>query len=113
MSYRPICDIWLLARPKVAYYGAYPAGFLGRARDLLGVTPTSYVLHVCGGKVRDYPYRGLSQNDYTMDLDQDLKPDFCQDVREHWPHIPLLKQTLACSRNRRENEQCQDGSTLD
>lgn len=21
MSYRPICDMWLLARPKVSYYG--------------------------------------------------------------------------------------------
>lgn len=30
-SYRPICDLWILARPKVKYYGAYPNGFLERA----------------------------------------------------------------------------------
>lgn len=37
MSYRPITDFWILARPKVKYYGAYPSGFLERARALVGV----------------------------------------------------------------------------
>jgi hypothetical protein len=32
VSYRPITDVWILARPKVKYYGAYPNGFLERAR---------------------------------------------------------------------------------
>ena len=31
MSYRPITDVWILGRPKVRYYGAYPSGFLERA----------------------------------------------------------------------------------
>ena len=35
MGYRPITDLWFLARPKVKYYGAYPNGFLERARALL------------------------------------------------------------------------------
>lgn len=78
MSYRPITDIWILARPKVKYYGAYPNGFLERARALLGVTPLDPVLHVCGGRVRDYPAkpRGFGPNDKTLDLDVALSPDF-------------------------------------
>lgn len=55
MSYRPITDVWILARPKVKYYGAYPNGFLERARALLGVSPFDPVLHVCGGSAREYP----------------------------------------------------------
>lgn len=85
MSYRPICDTWILTRPKVKFYGAYPAGFLGRARDLLGVRRTDAVLHVCAGKVREYPYRGLGKNDKTLDLDPLTAPDYCQDAREPLP----------------------------
>lgn len=85
-NYRPICDVWLLARPKVAYYGSYPAGFLGRARDLLSIGPDGLLLHACSGKVRDYPFRrSLGKRDFTLDLDPNLKPDFCQDVRDPWP----------------------------
>lgn len=89
MSYRPICDTWILARPKVKYYGAYPAGFLGRARALLGVGPEDPVLHVCGGMVRDYPFKGFGPNDYTLDLDPDCQPDFLQDARDGLPANPL------------------------
>lgn len=90
MSYRPITDIWILGRPKVRYYGAYPCGFLHRARALLGVGPADPVLHVCGGKVREYPGRGCKPgqimpgwgaNDKTVDIDPELNPDFCGDVR--------------------------------
>lgn len=94
MSYRPICDVWILARSKVKYYGAYPAGFLGRARDLLGVGLDDSVLHVCGGRVRDYPYKGFSKNDYTLDLDPDLQPDFLQDARDELPRNPLANDGL-------------------
>lgn len=80
-DFRPICDVWLLARPKVAYYGAYPSGFLERARALLGVSYDDPVLHVCSGKIRDYPFRGFGQNDKTLDLDPELKPDFVMDAR--------------------------------
>lgn len=78
MNYRPITDIWILARPKVKYYGAYPNGFLERARALLGVTPVDSVLHVCGGMARQYPAkpRGFGPNDKTLDLDPALKPDY-------------------------------------
>lgn len=90
MSYRPICDIWLLGRPKVKYYGAYPNGFLERARALLGVTPFDGILHVCGGKARDYPAkpRGFGPNDQTLDLDETLKPDFLQTATETLPGPP-------------------------
>lgn len=90
-SYRPICDVWILGRSKVKYYGAYPAGFLRRARGLLGVGPEDPVLHVCGGKVRDYPYEGFGANDKTLDLDPTLEPDFCLDAREGLPFMDSLK----------------------
>ena len=90
MSYRPITDIWFLARAKlkggVKYYGAYLGGFPERARALLGVNITDPVLHVCGGMARLYPYTGgFGPNDQTLDLDPDTDPDFSQDAREPFP----------------------------
>lgn len=85
MSYRPICDTWILARSKVKYYGAYPAGFLHRARHLLGVSLADPVLHVCSGKIREYPYRGFGKWDKTLDLDPACTPDFLQDARLPFP----------------------------
>jgi hypothetical protein len=82
MSYRPICDIWILARSKVKFFGAYPAGFLSRSRDLLGVNHQDRVLHVCSGKVREYPYDGFGPNDVTFDLDATLGPDIIGDANE-------------------------------
>jgi hypothetical protein len=89
-SYRPICDTWLLAPPKMKYYGAYPSGFLMRARDLLGVHIDDPVLHVCGGMVRKYPFRGFGPSDSTLDLDPACEPDFLQDAREPFPLYPRL-----------------------
>lgn len=92
--YRPITDVWMLARSKTKYYGAYPCGFLGRARDLLGVGPSCKVLHVCSGKLHDYPsdWRGYpGKTDYTLDICEDLEPDFVADVREG---IPLRPSTV-------------------
>lgn len=88
MSYRPITDVWILARPKVKYYGAYPNGFLERARALLGVTPLDPVLHVCGGMARQYPAkpRGFGPNDQTLDLDASLQPDFIQAATTKLPN---------------------------
>ena len=79
-NFRPITDVWILARPKVRYYGAYPSGFLERARNLLGVTINDPVLHVCGGRVREYPFRGLGPNDKTLDINEQLGPDFVCDL---------------------------------
>lgn len=81
MSYRPITDTWILARSKVKYYGAYPGGFVQRARDLLGCRLDDVVLHVCSGRVHDYPYSGVGVYDYTVDLDPAQQPDFVADVR--------------------------------
>lgn len=88
MSYRPITDVWILARSKTPFYGAYPAGFLHRARALLGVGPFDSVLHVCAGKVKDYPYRGLGPRDKTLDLDPACEPDYLQDARDPLPPNP-------------------------
>lgn len=85
MSYRPITDVWLLARSRVNYYGAYPFGFLERARNLLGVSMHDAVLHVCSGKLRSYPYRGLGPNDKLVDADAEMSPDFVCDVRKELP----------------------------
>lgn len=88
MTYRPICDVWILTRPKVKYWGAYPAGFLHRARALLGVGPLDAVLHVCAGRVREYPYRGMGPNDQTVDIDPALKPDYVLDATAGLPAGP-------------------------
>lgn len=89
MSYRPITDVWILARSKVPYYGAFPSGFLERARHLLGVGLADPVLHVCAGRVRDYPFEGFGPNDKTLDLDPATNPDFLQDARDPLPqHTP-------------------------
>jgi len=86
MNYRPITDVWILARPKVKYYGAYPNGFLERARVLVGAPIDEPVLHVCGGRVREYPVRGgFGPNDKTLDLDPALEPDYLQDARGAFP----------------------------
>ena len=90
-NYRPICDTWILARPRLAegkrYYGTYPLGFVERARALLGVHISDPVLHVCSGLVRHYPYqrRAVGPNDKTLDLDPLNNPDFCQDARHSYP----------------------------
>ena len=90
MSYRPVTDVWFLARAKLRgghkYYGAYLGGFPERARALLGVPPEAAVLHVCGGMARHYPYAGgFGQNDRTLDLDGATQPDFLADAREPLP----------------------------
>ena len=90
MSYRPITDVWFLARAKLnggrKYYGAYLGGFPERARALLGVTINDPVLHVCGGMAKHYPYKGgFGPNDKTLDLDPQTEPDFLQDARLAYP----------------------------
>lgn len=85
---RPITDVWILARPKVPYYGAYPSGFLSRARVLIGARIQDPVLHVCSGKILEYPFRGFGRHDKTLDVDASLSPDFVQDARLTWPLRP-------------------------
>lgn len=95
MSYRPITDVWFLARAKLkpkadgtknSYYGAYLGGFPERARALLGVTINDPVLHVCGGMAKFYPYsRGFGPNDKTLDLNAATEPDYLQDARDPLP----------------------------
>lgn len=89
-NYRPITDLWILARPKLKggakYYGAYLGGFPERARALLGVGIDDAVLHVCGGMARAYPYeRAFGRHDKTLDLDPAVKPDYLRDARDPLP----------------------------
>lgn len=95
MSYRPITDTWILARPKVKYYGAYPNGFLQRARALLGVGPNDPVLHVCGGRVKDYPNGwALGRRDFTLDADPAMHPDYMQDAASPLPQPGVWSAVL-------------------
>lgn len=80
MSYRPICDVWILARPKVKYYGAYPNGFLERALPMISASDRDEVLHLCGGRVKQYPNRRLVANAKTVDADCGLDPDFVRNL---------------------------------
>jgi hypothetical protein len=93
MSYRPITDMWILARAKLKggakYYGAYLGGFPERVRALLGAPLDCPVLHVCGGMAKRYPYkRGFGPFDMTLDLDPATEPDFLQDARAPLPPNP-------------------------
>lgn len=90
MGYRPITDVWFLARAKLKggkkYYGAYLGGFPERARALLGASINEPVLHVCGGMARHYPYAGgFGEQDMTVDIDPATKPDYVHDVRNGMP----------------------------
>lgn len=67
-KYRPLTDMWILARTKTRYYGGYPAGFLWRAKALL----PGEMCHLCSGTVRD---------DFTVDVNPELKPDLVADAR--------------------------------
>ena len=55
------------------------------------MSPDDAVLHICGGKAREYPYRGFGVNDKTLDLDPACAPDFLQDARDVFP----LRQVTA------------------
>lgn len=85
-DYRPICDTWLLAPGKVGYYGAYPNGFLQRARCLL-CRMDEPLLHVCSGRVVAYPGYGLGPYDETLDINPNLNPDYLQDASNPFPHM--------------------------
>ena len=93
MSYRPITDMWFLARAKLKggrkYYGAYLGGFPERARVLIGASLQEPVLHVCGGMAKHYPYqRGFSKMDETLDLAIECEPDHLLDASVCLPHSP-------------------------
>lgn len=85
---RPITDVWILARSKIKYYGAYPAGFLERARGVLcGGRIDDIIWHIPGGMAHTYngtggmPLNGYGPNDLRIDLDPAVKPDILMDVR--------------------------------
>lgn len=95
-NYRPITDMWILARAKLkdgqTYYGAYLGGFPERARVLIGCSLQDPCLHVCSGKAKDYPYdRGFGPDDFTMDIDVALAPDIVGDAEKSIPTPESLK----------------------
>jgi hypothetical protein len=100
MTYRPITDVMILARPKHKYYGAYPAGFVERGRLMLGAQIDDAILHVCSGRVRDYPFAGVGPSDMTVDIDKKTKPDVVMDVRKDLPDVPHIPRHLNCASKR-------------
>ncbi|MCZ8345140.1 MAG: hypothetical protein O9346_01875 [Leptospiraceae bacterium] len=88
MAVRPITDYWILARCKHGYFGGYPAGFLERARYLLGCTNNDVVAHIPGGMAHNYngaggmPLSGYGENDYRIDINPDCEPEVLMDVRK-------------------------------
>ena len=99
MARSPITDIWILTRAKLKdgqkYYGAYPGGFLERARVIVGANIDEPVLHVCGGMVKHYPYKGgFGRNDKTLDLAPETEPDYLQDAELDFPHQGYWKGIL-------------------
>lgn len=52
---------------------------------MIGCSDTESVLHVCSGRVEDYPNRGFGINDVTVDIDASLNPDFVMDVTKELP----------------------------
>ncbi len=96
---RPITDIWILARAKLKdgrkYYGAYPGGFLERARVIVGANINEPVLHMCAGMVKHYPYKGgFGPNDKTLDLAPGTEPDYLQDAKLDYPYPGRWKAVL-------------------
>lgn len=90
MSYRPLADLWFLARARlkggVKRYGCYLGGFPERARVLIGCAINEPVLHVCGGLAKLYPYKaGFGPNDKTLDLDPACEPDYLQNALDPLP----------------------------
>ncbi|ULH30448.1 hypothetical protein [Leptospira weilii] len=98
-----IRDTMILGRCKHGYHGGYPAGFLERARLLLvGGDQDASIWHIPGGKAKEYNgirggvhLSGYGKNDYTIDLDPNVNPDLCLDVRQLSSHfIPQENGTL-------------------
>jgi len=90
-GYRPVTDCMIMGRPKYKYHGHFPAGFLERARYLLGCTcPDEGIWHVCSGAVKFYnksdgfiKLSGYNKKyDVCLDIDANTKPDIIYDVRE-------------------------------
>ena len=80
---KPHTETWWCCRSWLKFYGAYPRGFLRKARELVlaGQPFDAPILHVCSGRARDYQTRGFGPYDKTLDLDPSLNPDFVADAR--------------------------------
>jgi hypothetical protein len=90
--YRPITDIWILGRPKSHYYGAFPEGFLWRAKTLL----RGRTIHLCSGKLK--PYFPIDQaaiaGDFTVDINPALEPDLVADATNTGLQLGLYDSAL-------------------
>lgn len=82
-------ETWIMARCKHGYFGGYPAGSLERMRNILVAgDPNASIWHIPGGRADKYngaggmPLRGYGPNDVRIDLDPDVDPDICMDVRD-------------------------------
>ncbi len=100
-SVRPISDVWILARSKIKYYGAYPAGFLERARNVLtGGRIEESIWHIPGGMAHTYngaggmPLSGYGPNDFRIDLDPEVEPDILMDIRDMCNILPTKDRLM-------------------
>lgn len=82
-------DMWIMARSKIKYYGAYPAGFLERSRNILvGGRMTDSIWHIPGGMAHTYNdakgvhLKAYGPNDFRIDLNPDVNPDLLMDIRD-------------------------------
>lgn len=74
-AYRPITDMIICARPKVKYYGAYPSGFLRRAKWLM----PGQMLHLCSGRAQLDPFF-CRDVDVTLDIRDDVGACYVADA---------------------------------
>ncbi|MFA4972139.1 MAG: hypothetical protein WC683_05970 [bacterium] len=88
-SYRPITDMIICARSKVKYYGAYPSGFLRRAKWLM----PGGMLHLFGGHAADDPFFG--PQDETVDTEPMTRPTYLNDVMNFGSGVVGYQAVLA------------------
>lgn len=75
-----ICGFWMVGndyRNVSQYYGAYPPNYLKRMKLLF--PESTHILHLFSGKVQ----KGFWENEWTLDVNPDLKPDLCIDACDY------------------------------
>lgn len=64
---------WACGRPKKAYRGAYPEGFLDRLEDVVPLKGKQ-IIHLFSGKSTK-----INDSDITIDINEDVLPDLLED----------------------------------
>lgn len=73
--------LWACKRAFKKYHGVYPENFLDRVYRFLGVTEDWKVCHLFSGIIEK-----RFKNEVTVDLNREVRPDFCEDaLHTHFP----------------------------